>query len=168
MKTIVLLRHAKSSRKDPHLQDIDRPLNKRGKKDAPEMGRRMAEKGIHPDAVITSPALRARVTAKAVAKALGVSKKGIVARDQIYMAGTEGLMSTIHELENEWDLVVLVGHNPDMTNLGNQLGGLDIANIPTCGALALEFDTSRWDEIQPGSGKELFFDFPKKEPENDS
>lgn len=162
MKRLILCRHAKSSWKDITLEDIDRPLNKRGKNDAPEMGRRLAKSGIKPDAIVSSPAKRARKTARQLARMLGFKKKNVIILDKIYAASVEELLDIIRRFDDAADLVILVGHNPETTILANILGGLDIDNVPTCGVVALDFAVDSWQDIGKTEGSLVFFDYPKK------
>jgi phosphohistidine phosphatase len=163
MKRLLLCRHAKSSWKDMTLADIDRPLNKRGKRDAPEMGRRLAEHGIRPDMIISSPARRARKTAAKLAKALGIGKNTISIRDEIYGAATDQFLDIIHSIEDNVSSVIMVGHNPEMTELANILGNLDVDNVVTCGVVAYDFKVSSWKQVGKGRGRLVFYDFPRRE-----
>ena len=161
MKRLFLCRHAKSSWKDMVLKDIDRPLNKRGKKDAPEMGRRLAARGVRPDMIVSSPARRARKTARYLAKALAFARKNIFINEKIYGASAEELLLIIQGFDDA-AMVLMVGHNPETTVLANILGDLDIDNVPTCGVVTLDFSVSSWQEIGKGEGALLFFDYPRK------
>ena len=162
MKRLILCRHAKSSWKDITLEDIDRPLNKRGKRDAPEMGRRLAAQEIKPDVIVSSPARRARNTARQLAKALGFKKKNVIIIDKLYAASPEELLEIIHQFSDALSMVIMVGHNPEMTMTANILGGLDIDNVPTCGLVVLDFAVDSWQEIGKVRGDLLFFDYPRK------
>jgi phosphohistidine phosphatase len=161
MKLLIIVRHAKSSWKEPSLADFDRPLNKRGKADAPEMGRRLAARGVRPDLVVSSPARRARKTAQAVVKELGLDKDGIVEEGAIYEAGLSTLAALTRGLDDKSEQVVLVGHNPGLTELAEYLSGEMFGNIPTGGAVGLEFDVDSWSDLKRGAGQVLFADFPK-------
>lgn len=165
MKRLILCRHAKSSWKDLSLDDIDRPLNKRGKRDAPEMGGRMARLGIQPDAIISSPAKRARKTARQLAEALGFKKNNVIIVDRIYDAGVDELLDIIHGFDDADGLVIMVGHNPETTIVANLLGGLAIDNIPTCGVVALDFAVDSWRDVANAGGSMAFFDYPKRTTE---
>ena len=142
--------------------DIDRPLNKRGKKDAPEMGRRLAAQEIMPDMILSSPARRARKTAGQLARALGFYKKNIIIHEEIYGASVDELLKIIQGLDEDISSVIIVGHNPETTVMANVLGGLDIDNVPTCGVVAYDFTVSSWQEIEKGRGTLVFFDYPRK------
>jgi len=168
MKRLLLCRHAKSSWKDPDLHDIDRPLNKRGKRNAPEMGRRLADRGIRPDLVIASPARRALNTAGLLARELGFRRKKITVRKEVYEATADGLIDLLRGLDDDAGLVMLVGHNPEITDLANTLGGLDIDNVPTCGIVALDFQAGSWRDVGRRTAALAFFDYPRRGEEEKS
>lgn len=159
MKTLILARHAKSSWKRP-LPDRLRPLNKRGKQDAPMMGQRLARREIEPDAIITSPATRALVTAEAIAQEIGHPHDEIRVDERLYGASAFELLEIIRELDDHLDCVMLFGHNPGLTELANDLG-CDIENIPTCGAVELEFDIDSWALVGDVDPTHIDFDYPK-------
>ncbi len=164
MKYLYLVRHAKSSWDFPELSDFDRPLNKRGKRDAPRMGLRLASKGLGIDAIISSPANRAITTAREIAVALDFPVADIVQSEDIYHSGMSSLMDVVKGLSNKLNSVILVGHNPGFTDIANQLKEHDyyIDNVPTCGVVGIEFACLKWGEITEHSGRLLFFDYPKK------
>ncbi|RLC49114.1 MAG: histidine phosphatase family protein [Candidatus Cloacimonadota bacterium] len=161
MKTLYLVRHAKSSWKQPDLSDFVRPLNKRGENDAPFMGKLLSDKRVNPDLVISSPAKRASATAKIIASEINFPKEKIVLDDNIYEATGRGLLEIISETEENYKSVMLFGHNPGLTVLQNNLSDHFIDNIPTCGVVALKFKTS-WNEIKLNSAGFIFFEYPKK------
>lgn len=161
MKTLFLVRHAKSSWDYPELSDFERPLNKRGEKDSPEMGKRLRNKGILPDLMISSPANRALTTCKNVAKEIGYHESKIVTDKLIYHGGENTLLRIIQNFDNTFNTVLMFGHNPGFTDFANELANTDIYNIPTSGVFACNFDVSNWREIDFGTGKFIFFDYPK-------
>jgi phosphohistidine phosphatase len=162
MKKLYLIRHAKSSWSDPGLDDIERPLNKRGLKDAARMGK-VLKKTLHkPDYVITSSARRAQETAEIFVDKIGFPVGKIVIEERIYDASTYDLLEIIKELDDKLDIVVLFGHNPGLTNLANLLNDVEIDNIPTCGVFAIEFDVKSWRKISEKNGTFISFDYPKK------
>lgn len=163
MKQLILIRHAKSSWKDPNLEDRRRPLNKRGTKDAPRMGARLARRGIVPDAIISSPAARAFETAQIIAKKLGYRRKKIVVDERVYGASVADLLDVIRGVDDAAVQLMVFGHNPELTELANRLGTRAIDNIPTCGVLELGFATDTWQEVGDVAGKELLFEYPKNE-----
>ncbi|MGZ8216470.1 SixA phosphatase family protein [Methylomagnum sp.] len=162
MKNLVIIRHAKSSWDDPTTADIDRPLNKRGKRDAPFMGSLLKFRGLPPDHIISSPAKRALKTARLIAAEVGYDPEAIDIRDRIYMASVPTLVELVQGLDDAWERVYLFGHNPDLTDLVNRLAGETIANVPTCGVASIEFEVDSWSHIMAGAGRLAFLDYPKR------
>lgn len=162
MKRLYLIRHAKSSWAEPGLDDFDRPLNRRGQADAPFMGQRLARYGVHPDRIVASPAKRARKTARIIAEAVGVNEKLIDLDAALYMAEIPVLLQAIARVPDSHEELAVVGHNYGITDLAEWLTGRSIGNIPTCGVVAIEFDCPSWSDLKEGSGRLLFFDYPKK------
>ena len=154
-KILYIARHAKSSWSDMSLSDFERPLNARGKRDAPFMANLLKEKGIHPDLILSSPAKRAKKTAKQYHEALG----GELRYDEgIYEASSMSLLSLVQEALQSVDSVMIVGHNPGLTALNDMLSDKSIYNIPTSGVVGIVFK----DEVTPHKGKQLFSEYPKK------
>jgi phosphohistidine phosphatase len=166
MKRLFIVRHAKSSWDDPSLDDIDRPLNNRGKKNAPEMGIRLLKQGILPDLLISSPAKRAFTTAKSIAEKIGYAKKNIQIDEGLYHGSSNSMISIIQSLDDEINSVMIFGHNPGFTDFANMLCGINIYNIPTAGIVAIDFNTDTWSEVNYNAGELVFFDYPKKKPTN--
>jgi len=164
MKILTLVRHAKSSWKDPDLADHERPLNKRGKRDAPEMGRRLAARGRRPDLIVTSPALRARRTAETIAEAVGYRVEDIVEDERLYDAGAAELLDVIQEMDDSHRHVMLFGHNPAFTQLVNRLADEAVDNLPTCGVVRFEHAGPTWSEIGRLGPLPMEFDYPKNRP----
>ena len=160
---LLICRHAKSSWQDAGLSDFDRPLNERGERDAPEMGRRLARQGVRPDVIMTSPASRAFSTALHYARQLEMPLEQIRRNSAQYAASVSELISVIRTVDSGVGTLMLVGHNPESTDLANVLGGLSIDNIPTSGIVALAFAQCAWADLTAGSGTLLFFDYPKKQ-----
>ena len=160
MKYLTLLRHAKSSWKDPACDDFDRPLNKRGRQDAPLIGQRLAILGEVPEIIISSPAKRARRTAELVAAAMPYQSSTILYEPRIYEAGLGTLFELVSQLDEDWQNVMLVGHNPGLTDLANALAPCKLDNIVTCGVVKLAFRVDSWRDIQFNSGRLLFYDYP--------
>ena len=161
MKTIYLVRHAKSSWDNPRLSDLERPLNKRGKRDAPFMGEQLNEMEINPDLIISSPAKRTKKTAMNIAEKISYPKKRIVYKDEIYEASEKILLDVIKKLDSKLDSVMIFAHNPGLTQLNNFISKKYIDNIPTCGVVALECDRE-WSDVGKNACKFLFFEYPKK------
>jgi phosphohistidine phosphatase len=160
-KVLYLVRHAKSSWDDPSLADQDRPLNKRGRRNSPDMGARMAAQGHRPDLIISSPANRAISTARNIAEELGIDVSDIVTDEKLYFAGTAGMMSVLEGVDGRYDRVMMVGHNPIMTNLMNTLGNTHVYNMPTCAIAVIGFDMPSWADLRKTDGELLGYDYPK-------
>jgi phosphohistidine phosphatase len=161
MKTLYLIRHAKSSWGDPSLTDFERPLNKRGKRDAPFMGQRLKAVPDQPDLMVSSSARRARKTARIIAREIGYDKNAIEYRDEMYGADLDRLLKTIWDTGPLINALALVGHNFEITDCAEWLTGETIVNIPTCGIVAIAFKKVHWQEIGRQEGRLLFFDYPK-------
>ncbi len=161
MKKLYLMRHAKSDWSGYYVSDFERTLNKRGKHDAPMMGEILNEK-ISPDLIVASPATRAKMTAEAVAKKLGYDPEKIRFEENIYEASAADLLYIIHALPDEADEVLLIGHNPGLTDLINRLGNVRLDNLPTASLVGFSFDIDSWKALREGSGEYLFFEYPKK------
>ncbi len=159
---LTLVRHAKSSRDDMSLEDFLRPLNDRGKRDAPEIGRRLRESGVQPDLIVSSPAKRAIKTAKMIACEIDFPEADILEAEEIYEAEAGELLKLLQGLPAEKRDVLLVGHNPGVTDFANLFLQTGIDNMPTCGVVRLAFDAQHWRDIFPQRASLLVFDFPKK------
>ncbi len=162
MKKIFIVRHAKSSWDSPYLDDYDRPLNKRGKDNAPEMGRRLASRKVLPDLIISSPANRAFSTATSIAAKISFPVNEIRKEPLFYHGTIENIISIVRNVDNTVESLMIFGHNPGLTNLTNYLSGSDIYNIPTCGITEIEFYFSSWKSVDKQVGKLISFDYPKK------
>jgi phosphohistidine phosphatase len=164
VKRLTLVRHAKSSWKHAGLPDFDRPLNGRGREEAPEMGRRLAARGILPDIVVSSPAKRAWSTARKVARKIGFPEGALREDEAIYEADVAALLGVLRGLDPLWGHAMLVGHNPGLTELANFLVGEEIAEFPTCGVASLLLGVDAWEEVGKASGTVVFFDAPRSPP----
>ena len=165
MKRLFLIRHAKSSWDDPDLSDFDRPLNKRGKRNGPEMAKRLADLDVRPDLVVASPAKRAKKTARYMAKGTGYPVEDIRYIDGLYMGSMDYYVKVIEKSFKEADTLFLVGHNYTITDLAEYLSGESFENVPTCGVVALDYSSKGGFSDSPGGGHLLFFDFPKNVPQ---
>ena len=159
MRKLYIIRHAKSSWKDLSLSDFERPLNKRGIKDAPLMGDMLKRKNILPDIIISSPAKRAKATAKVIAKEINYTKP-IVYDSDIYEAGMSTLRNIVNSIDNKNKSVFLFGHNPGLGMLVDIFVGL-YENIPTCGIVGIEFNCKKWEDISATNAKLSSFKYPK-------
>ena len=162
MKILTLIRHAKSSWKYTGLGDLDRPLNRRGKRDAPLMSDILAARGCRPEVLFTSPALRALRTAEAIAAGIEYAQQKIVLDARLYHADTDDLLDVVKSMNDSLGWVACVGHNPGLTELANYLGRRRIDNVPTAGVVEIRFDCDRWDDVDRTEPKNVDFDFPKK------
>ena len=147
MKTLLILRHAKSSWNYPELSDYDRPLNRRGKRDAPRMGKHLRQEGLIPDRILTSSAKRARKTANKVAKACGYTGK-VKKLDVFYDTVPGVYFETLQALPNKYQRVMVVGHNPTMEQLVSYLTG-HIERMPTAALAHIELPIEHWEELNP-------------------
>jgi phosphohistidine phosphatase len=161
MRTLYLVRHAKSSWDDPALADHDRPLNERGLRDVATMGQRLAQRGVKPDLLLASPATRALTTAEHLAKALGIKPKHIVVDDRLYAAAASELLAVIQACGDKARHVMLVAHNPGLTDLAHRFAG-EITHMPTCTVAELTFAAASWGDIGEAMPTRVVFDFPKK------
>ena len=162
MKTLYLVRHAKSSWDDKDITDFERPLNERGNHDAPLMGKILNEKKVEPVLIITSPALRALTTARIIAEKLGYDARRIMEDERIYEATMRELTSVVREIHEEYQTVMLFGHNPGISNFTNLLGDQFIPDMPTCAVAGLELKIKSWSEAERNCGKIFLFEYPAK------
>lgn len=161
MKTLMLMRHAKSSHDNHSLSDFDRPLNDRGKADVEEMGKRLLKNKIKPAVLISSPAKRALKTAKHIASNLGIKESDICLEYDIYEASIEDLLHVIRNIDDEIKSAMLFGHNPAFTGLIGYLTHTPIENLPTAGIATIAFPIQTWKQIAEKSGELIWLDFPK-------
>ena len=161
MKTLFLVRHAKSSRDDPSLPDRDRPLDDRGKQDAPKMGKRLAKRDVKPDLLLSSPALRALTTAHLIAEEVGYKRKDIVVDDRLYASSADDLLAVIRALDKKLNRVMLFGHNPEFTDLAHRLSS-EIIDMPTSAVVEFNFDTKAWSDVGEVQPAKVALDYPKK------
>ena len=162
MKTLYLVRHAKSSWKYPKLDDFERPLNKRGRRNAPFMGAILKELKVAPDLILSSPANRAATTARIIADTIGYPLEKIQYNETIYGSSEYDLIDVIQQVNNDVNQAMLVSHNPALTELANTIGDTAISNIPTCGVCCVNLNISSWIKFGNQQGKLKFFEFPKK------
>jgi len=163
MKKLLLVRHAKSSWDDPSISDFDRPLNDRGKKDAPEMAKRLYEKKIKIDALVSSPAKRARQTCKHFAKELDFKKKNVVLEPRLYEATEGNFYEVVKSFKDKWDSVAIFSHNPGISSFANSLTKTKVDDMPTCSIFAVEIDVKKWKDFREAKKEFLFLDYPKNE-----
>lgn len=166
MLTLFLVRHAKSSWANPGQADFDRPLNDRGERNAPFMGKKLAEKGEKPGLLVSSTAKRAFSTAKLIAEELGYEKDNIVKREDLYHAAVKTWLKEVNSLDNKHKTIMMFGHNNGITEFANYLCNAGIDNMPTCAVVKIKFDFDQWEMVSKGNGDLVYFDFPKRYKEN--
>ena len=162
MKTLYLVRHAKSSWKYPNLDDFERPLNKRGRKSAPIMGKILKKLKVTPDLVLSSPANRAAMTARIIAASINYPLENIRYGEAIYEFSESALIHVVKQIDDAVNKAMVVGHNPAINGMANYIADQSISNIPTCGVFCVDLDISSWAKIFKHGGKFKFFEFPKK------
>jgi phosphohistidine phosphatase len=161
MKELILIRHGKSSWKGD-LPDHERPLAPRGERDAPEMGRRLVRTGSVPERIVTSDAERARATAVALAGAAGLPVEAVVEEPRLYHAGADEIPVLARALDDGFDRVALVGHNPALQMAAERLCGLHAEKLPTAAVVRIHFAIDRWADLPDQGGTCIEFDYPKK------
>ncbi|TAG51832.1 MAG: histidine phosphatase family protein [Cytophagales bacterium] len=160
-KKLILVRHAKSDH-STGLKDFDRPLNAEGHRVAPRMGNTFAQKNIPFDAIISSPALRAKTTADYFAEQLKYDFDKIILNENIYEASVRVLLNEICALDDKLSTVLLFGHNPGFSYLAESLTKAEIGDMPTCAVIIINFETNTWKDVAQGSGFLFEFDYPGK------
>jgi phosphohistidine phosphatase len=164
MKTIYFNRHAKSDWSNTGLSDFDRPLNSRGLRDAPTMGKRLKSREEVIDLFVSSPANRAINTARTMAGEYGYPLEKIVEIKDLYLPSVRDFLQAISQLDNAHTSIILFAHNPGITEIVEYLTNDYIGNMPTCGIAKIEFQSANsWNEISGGTGKLVIFDYPKNE-----
>lgn len=161
MKRVILVRHAKSGWDDVSLPDFDRPLNERGKNDAPMMAKRLADKKVDIDAFITSTAKRARKTATLFAKEYGQHKDDVILMDSLYHASPEEFYKAIEKAPARAKTIAIFSHNPGITDFVNSLTNTRVDDMPTCAVFAVKCPIKEWSEFRQAEREFWFFDFPK-------
>ena len=162
MKTLTLVRHAKSSWRDTVLSDRERPLNKRGTRDAPIMGRRAVDAGIRPSLIVSSPAVRAWTTAMVFATELGYPIEFLQREDDIYLASLDSLLDVVASQDAGFNNLMLFGHNPGLTDFANYLSPGLTSNLPTAGIVSVQFEREDWQLYEKPKTELLVYDYPKK------
>jgi phosphohistidine phosphatase len=161
MKILTLVRHAKSSWGDSALTDRQRPLNARGERDAPEMGKRVAQHGIRPSLILTSPAVRARTTATIIANEIGYPIEFLQREDALYLASLDDLLDVVVAQDNGFNNLMIVGHNPGLTEFANFLIPGITNNLPTAGVVSVQMDREDWTLHTQPACELLAYDYPK-------
>lgn len=165
MRRLTLVRHAKSDWSLPGQDDWDRPLNRRGQRDAPEMARRLRSRRLKPDLILSSPAVRAVTTAAVMARELKVPAAQLLQDERLYLASPADVLAAVREHGGEARHVMVFGHNPGLTECANRLSASEhIDNLPTCGVFTAMFDVRSWSELDWHGGQDVEFDYPKNHP----
>ncbi|MEJ2053910.1 MAG: histidine phosphatase family protein [Calditrichaceae bacterium] len=162
MKSLLLVRHAKSSWQYPGLTDFERPLNKRGHRDAPFMGELLLKRNAVPDLIISSPATRAITTARYFAENMKYSLEKIRTDERLYDASVNDITKVIYETDNTVESLMIVSHNPGLTETADRLSGKIFENIVTSAVMAIQFDAESWDKINSKNADVEFYEYPKK------
>ena len=163
MKTLLLIRHAKSGWNDASLSDFDRTLTERGKSDAKMMAKRIKEQSIDIDFFVSSPAKRTRKTAKLFMKEFKKNEEEMLLISDLYEASVTDFYVTIENLEDTKNVVAVFAHNPGITEFVNSLECSPLYNMPTCAVFALKIKTNHWKEFHGAEKQFVFFDYPKNQ-----
>jgi len=164
MKSIYFNRHAKSDWSNEGIKDFDRPLNQRGLRDAPVMGKRLVDRKEHIELFVSSPANRAISTARLMAESVGFDIAKITQIDRLYLPSIKDFLQSVAEIDEGYESIILFAHNPGITDVVEYLSNESLGNIPTCGIAKIEFPSaSTWKEISGGTGNLVFFDYPKQD-----
>jgi phosphohistidine phosphatase len=161
MKTLILVRHAKSDWTNAGTSDHDRVLNARGKKDAPVMAERLKEKIEKPDLIISSSAVRALTTAETFAEEFKIKSKDIQIERSLYLADPETFYNVLLNVPGNVKKVVIFSHNPGITEFANKLTTVHVDDMPTCAMYALKIDIKEWSDFRTAEKQFFFFDYPK-------
>lgn len=163
MKTLTIIRHAKSSWEQEGLHDFERPLNERGRRDAPVMAARLRQSAEVPELLVSSPALRAITTARVFAEGLGISTDAIQVQAKIYEASVTTLLKIVRSLDDHYTHAALFGHNPGLSDLSRKLANCDFDELPTCGMVQISLPAHHWRDVSASSGRLLYSSWPKDE-----
>ncbi|MCB0702911.1 MAG: histidine phosphatase family protein [Candidatus Kapaibacterium sp.] len=162
MKKIFIVRHAKSDWNN-NLIDFERPLNERGHNDAPIMAEKIKSLGERPQLIISSPAMRAKTTAKYFAEVFGYADECIMYHHEIYDIGQKFTIQMLTKISPKIDSVMVFGHNPDQSHLATYLSNENIGNMPTCAVVGVEMQTENWSEIKNAESRLICYEYPKKD-----
>ncbi len=162
MKKVFFIRHAKSSWSDPSLRDFDRPLNKRGFRDAPFMAKLLRGKLPKLDLILSSPARRALTTAQYFAEAFGIKNEDIHTVKELYHAYPDDILEMINALNDKHEVILVFGHNPGFTELANRFTEDYIDNVPTCGIVEIQAEVDSWEALDRETGRLVAFHYPKQ------
>ncbi|MDF2450284.1 MAG: putative phosphohistidine phosphatase, SixA [Bacteroidota bacterium] len=158
MKTLFLVRHAKSDWNNPEIKDIERPLNDRGYNNANAMSKQL---NVHPDVMVTSPAIRAISTALIFARNLNHNPNTLLIRKELYESSVKDYLNVIHQLDNQYESAMIFAHNPTITNFSESLVKSIPQEMPTCCIVGIRFECSKWEDLKK-TGELFLFDYPKR------
>lgn len=161
MKKLFIIRHAKSDWSDTSLDDFDRPLNNRGLKNAPFMGKLLKEKGVMPDLIISSSANRTFTTAQIFASQLGYLGD-ILLDKNLYEVSANTIESIVKNVSDNFDTIFLIGHNPGLQMFAETISKFEVDNMPTCAVVEIDFKVDSWKDISRKESKLISYDYPKK------
>jgi phosphohistidine phosphatase len=162
-KTLIIVRHAKSTWEYENISDIDRPLKLKGIRDAYDMARKTKIERLIPGIVISSPAIRALHTADIFIRVLEIKYSKLKLDERLYGTSVGVIKKVIGEQDDALKSLMIFGHNPDFSELATVLSGNDFIEIPTCGLVKITFDSPDWKSIGSSTVKDIFIDFPKKD-----
>lgn len=162
MKTLYLVRHAKSDWDNANLKDIERPLNERGYSSANAMSALFKTKFANPDLIISSPAIRAMTTALIFARNLNYNANTIKIKQELYDTSVKDYLSAISNIDNTFDSVMLFAHNPTISELADTLTKSLPMEMTTCAIVGIHFDIENWNDIKTKTGELFLFEYPKK------
>ncbi len=162
MKSLLLIRHAKSSWGDFTIADFDRPLNDRGKRDAPLVAQKLIDRKIKIDAFVSSPAKRAKKTAQIFAEKYNIAKENIIYIDNLYEAGVEDFFSAVALIDDRFNTIAIFSHNPGITSFANLMEVAKIDDMPTCAVFGVQTGIMHWKDFRQSEKKFWFFEYPKK------
>jgi len=163
MLRLTLTRHAKTEAAHSEQEDWNRALEPQGLRDAPEMARRLKGRGLKPDLILASPAVRAITTATIMARELGVAASKLTQDEGLYLADPKSMLKIVRDLGGTAKHLMLVGHNPGITEFADRLSAeRSLDNMPTCAVYTLEFDIENWRELDWSLGVNAEFDYPKR------
>lgn len=161
-RTLTIVRHAKSSWEDERLADRDRPLNRRGERDAPRMGKRIQNAAIRPSLIVSSPAKRAWTTAKLIAAEIGYPQEFLQREADLYLASVDTILDVLVAQDSGFSSIMLVGHNPGLTSFANYLVPGLTDNLPTGGVVSVEFEHPDWSLYSLPDVRLTLHDYPKR------
>jgi len=161
MKTLTLVRHAKSSWKHAGISDRERPLNARGKRDAPVMGACIQRHGIRPSLIVSSPAKRAWQTARIIAQEIVYPLEFLQREESLYLASLDQLLDVVASQDNGFNHLMVVGHNPGLTDFANFLSPGLTNNLQTAAVVSVEIDRDDWMLYERPKTRLLVYDYPK-------